>query len=117
MSGANERKRSSRTFLFIKSIVSLYSLKAEFKEASNPAPVTLSAATDTQKVFDNIKGFVDKYNETIDLMNKKVREERFRSFAPLQGNRHIIERDGVRRTCHINSVDFKISIHTSWSAT
>lgn len=54
-------------------------LKSEFASG----PVTLSAATDTQKIFDNIKGFVDKYNETIDLMNKKVREERFRSFAPL----------------------------------
>lgn len=54
-------------------------LKSEFASGA----VTVSAATDTQKVFDNIKGFVDKYNETIDLMNKKVREDRYRSFAPL----------------------------------
>ncbi|STO07513.1 flagellar filament capping protein FliD [Exiguobacterium aurantiacum] len=46
-------------------------------------PVMLSAATDTQKVFDNIKKFVNQYNETIELMNRKVKEERYRSFNPL----------------------------------
>ncbi|MCC5891379.1 flagellar filament capping protein FliD [Exiguobacterium sp.] len=56
-------------------------LKSQFTVAEGA--VTLSAATDTQKIFENIKGFVDKYNETIDLMNKKVREDKFRSFAPL----------------------------------
>ncbi|MDL5376605.1 flagellar filament capping protein FliD [Exiguobacterium mexicanum] len=55
-------------------------LKSSFAAGN---PVTLSAATDTQKVFDNIKKFVDQYNETIDLMNKKVKEERYRSFNPL----------------------------------
>ena len=61
-------------------------------------PVTLSAATDTQKIFDNIKGFVDKYNETIDLMNKKTREERFRSFAPLtQAQRDELSEDEIKK--------------------
>ncbi|WDH75183.1 flagellar filament capping protein FliD [Exiguobacterium marinum] len=73
-------------------------LKSEFKAADNPAPVTLSAATDTQKIFDNIKGFVDKYNETIDLMNKKTREERFRSFAPLtQAQRDELSEDEIKK--------------------
>ncbi|WP_214736892.1 flagellar filament capping protein FliD [Exiguobacterium sp. s162] len=73
-------------------------LKSEFKEASNPTPVTLSAATDTQKIFDNIKGFVDKYNETIDLMNKKTREERFRSFTPLtQAQRDELSEDEIKK--------------------
>ena len=73
-------------------------LKSEFKAADNPAPVTLSAATDTQKIFDNIKGFVDKYNETIDLVNKKTREERFRSFAPLtQAQRDELSEDEIKK--------------------
>ncbi|WP_214763366.1 flagellar filament capping protein FliD [Exiguobacterium sp. s141] len=55
-------------------------LKSSFAAGN---PVTLSAATDTQKVFDNIKKFVEQYNETIDLMNKKVKEEKYRSFNPL----------------------------------
>ncbi|WP_396128375.1 flagellar filament capping protein FliD [Exiguobacterium mexicanum] len=69
-------------------------LKSEFASGA----VTLSAATDTQKVFDNIKGFVDKYNETINLMNKKVREERFRSFAPLtQAQRDELSDDEIKK--------------------
>ncbi|MDE0564776.1 flagellar filament capping protein FliD [Exiguobacterium sp. B2(2022)] len=75
-------------------------LKAEFPTTQNPTAgaVTLSAATDTQKIFDNIKGFVDKYNETIDLMNKKTREERFRSFAPLtQAQRDELSEDEIKK--------------------
>ncbi|MFN4214062.1 flagellar filament capping protein FliD [Exiguobacterium sp.] len=71
-------------------------LKSTFTEAQGA--VTLSAATDTQKIFDNIKGFVDKYNETIDLMNKKVREERFRSFAPLtKAQRDELSEDEIKK--------------------
>ncbi|OGX79820.1 flagellar hook-associated protein [Exiguobacterium sp. SH31] len=73
-------------------------LKSEFKAVDNPAPVTLSVATDTQKIFDNIKGFVDKYNETIDLMNKKVREDKFRSFVPLtQAQRDELSDDEIKK--------------------
>ncbi|WP_404354250.1 flagellar filament capping protein FliD [Exiguobacterium aurantiacum] len=69
-------------------------LKSEFSSG----PVTLTAATDTQKIFDNIKGFVDKYNETIDLMNKKTREEKFRSFAPLtQAQRDELSDDEIKK--------------------
>lgn len=71
-------------------------LKSTFTETQGA--VTLSAATDTQKIFDNIKGFVDKYNETIDLMNKKVREERFRSFAPLtKAQRDELSEDEIKK--------------------
>ncbi|WP_214842356.1 flagellar filament capping protein FliD [Exiguobacterium sp. s150] len=71
-------------------------LKSTFTEAQGA--VTLSAATDTQKIFDNIKGFVDKYNETIDLMNKKVREERFRSFTPLtKAQRDELSEDEIKK--------------------
>ncbi|TCI41548.1 flagellar hook-associated protein [Exiguobacterium sp. SH3S2] len=75
-------------------------LKAEFPTPQNPTagPVTLSAATDTQKVFDNIKGFVDKYNETIDLMNKKVREDKFRTFTPLtKAQRDELSEDEIKK--------------------
>lgn len=69
-------------------------LKSEFASGA----VTVSAATDTQKVFDNIKGFVDKYNETIDLMNKKVREDRYRSFAPLtNAQRSELSEDEIKK--------------------
>ena len=71
-------------------------LKSDFTAAKGA--VTLSAATDTQKIFDNIKGFVDKYNETIDLMNKKVKEDRFRSFAPLtKAQRDELSEDEIKK--------------------
>ncbi|WP_214687213.1 MULTISPECIES: flagellar filament capping protein FliD [unclassified Exiguobacterium] len=92
-----EVTRSSNTTTFDNMTITL---KAEFPTTQNPTagPVTLSAATDTQKVFDNIKGFVDKYNETIDLMNKKTREERFRSFAPLtQAQRDELSEDEIKK--------------------
>ncbi|TCI80987.1 flagellar hook-associated protein [Exiguobacterium sp. SH0S1] len=90
-----DMKQSSNTVTIDNMTITL---KAEFKVASNPTPVTLSAATDTQKIFDNIKGFVDKYNETIDLMNKKVREDKFRSFTPLtKAQRDELSEDEIKK--------------------
>lgn len=86
-----EVTRSSNTVTFDNMTVTL---KSEFTSGA----VTLSAATDTQKVFDNIKGFVDKYNETIDLMNKKIKEDRFRSFTPLtQAQRDELSEDEIKK--------------------
>ncbi|WP_017726263.1 flagellar filament capping protein FliD [Halalkalibacterium ligniniphilum] len=45
--------------------------------------VTLSASTDTDKVFDTIKKFVDEYNEILDFVNGKLQEERYRDYPPL----------------------------------
>ncbi|WP_214745938.1 flagellar filament capping protein FliD [Exiguobacterium sp. s189] len=78
--------------------VTIDNMTLTLKSTFASGPVTLSAATDTQKIFDNIKGFVDKYNETIDLMNKKTREERFRSFAPLtQAQRDELSEDEIKK--------------------
>ncbi|MCM3279749.1 flagellar filament capping protein FliD [Exiguobacterium sp. MER 193] len=78
--------------------VTIDNMTLTLKSTFPSGAVTLSAATDTQKIFDNIKGFVDKYNETIDLMNKKTREERFRSFAPLtQAQRDELSEDEIKK--------------------
>ncbi len=45
--------------------------------------ITLSASTDTDKVFETIKGFIDEYNELLDFVNGKVTEERYRDYRPL----------------------------------
>ncbi|MCL7746701.1 flagellar hook-associated protein 2 [Halalkalibacter alkaliphilus] len=47
------------------------------------SPVTIGVTTDTGHVFDSIKEFVDKYNELIETINGKLREERFRDYRPL----------------------------------
>lgn len=45
--------------------------------------ITLNAATDTEKVFETIMGFVEEYNELLEFVNGKLTEDRNRSFLPL----------------------------------
>jgi len=51
--------------------------------ATYPMNVNVSIEQDTDKIFDTIKSFVDKYNEVIDKVNKKTTEQRYRDFQPL----------------------------------
>lgn len=44
---------------------------------------TLSINNDGNTVYDNIKSFVDKYNTLIEAINKKVTEDKYRSYTPL----------------------------------
>jgi flagellar hook-associated protein 2 len=43
----------------------------------------ITVVNDTNATFDLIKGFVDKYNETIEAINKKTSETKYRDFPPL----------------------------------
>lgn len=45
--------------------------------------VTFTVAQDVDTAVDNIKKYVEFYNETIDAINKKLSEERHRKFPPL----------------------------------
>lgn len=73
LNGLTNIVRSSNNFTI--SGVS-YSLKAL-------GTATINSATDTDGVVDSIKQFVDKYNETIEAINKKTAETRYRDFPPL----------------------------------
>jgi flagellar hook-associated protein 2 len=44
---------------------------------------SITVANDTNSTFDLIKDFVDKYNETIEAINKKTSETKYRDFSPL----------------------------------
>jgi len=55
-----------------------YSLKQ-----TTASPITISTSTDTTKIFDSIKSFVDKYNDVIKKVNDKVSEKRYRDYQPL----------------------------------
>jgi flagellar hook-associated protein 2 len=44
---------------------------------------TLKVESDIDGVVANIKGFIEKYNETIDAINAKLSEERYRDYPPL----------------------------------
>jgi flagellar hook-associated protein 2 len=39
--------------------------------------------SDTEKILDTVKSFIKDYNELLDLVNKKLNEERHRKFPPL----------------------------------
>lgn len=59
---------------------------------------TINTKLDTQANFDSIKKFVDKYNDLIDKMNKKVREEKYRDFQPLtNAQRKELSEDEVKK--------------------
>ncbi|HOJ12118.1 MAG TPA: flagellar filament capping protein FliD, partial [Clostridiales bacterium] len=44
---------------------------------------TITVSTDVDGVYDSIKGFVDKYNEIIDIINGKLAEKYEREYQPL----------------------------------
>lgn len=52
-------------------------------KAKSENPITFNATTDTDKVFDTVKSFVDDYNKLIEDLNKKIREPKYRNFQPL----------------------------------
>ncbi|WP_123042218.1 flagellar filament capping protein FliD [Cohnella candidum] len=47
------------------------------------SPVTVSVSQDTDSMVTKIKDFVTKFNDTLDLLNKRVKEVKYRSFTPL----------------------------------
>ena len=46
-------------------------------------PATVNVVSDTDKVFDKLKTFVDKYNDLIKDLNDKLSESKNRNFPPL----------------------------------
>lgn len=47
------------------------------------ADVTITVEKDSQTIFDNVKNFVEKYNEVLDKFNTKLSEKRYRDYIPL----------------------------------
>jgi len=45
--------------------------------------VIITSQTDTEAIYNRILEFVNKYNETIDAINTKLSEERYRDYPPL----------------------------------
>lgn len=50
---------------------------------NKPGSSTLTVKTDTDKILDSIKGFINDYNEMLKKLQDKVDEPRYRTFAPL----------------------------------
>jgi len=47
------------------------------------SPVSVNITDDSSAVFDKIKAWVDKYNDTIQKINDKLNEKRYRDYPPL----------------------------------
>ncbi|WP_421381438.1 flagellar filament capping protein FliD [Bacillus salacetis] len=60
-----------------------FTIKQTFSSTDVPNGVSTSVSNNTEDVFNNIKGFVEKYNELIDKISKKTGEEFYRSYGPL----------------------------------
>lgn len=54
-------------------------------------PVTINVNNDNNKLFDNIKSFVDKYNELVGKIESKLNEPKYKSYKPLTDD----ERDSL----------------------
>ncbi|WP_404454403.1 flagellar filament capping protein FliD [Virgibacillus necropolis] len=53
------------------------------KQVFSDKDVKISINNDSEAVFENIKDFVEKYNELIDKVNEKLQEDRHRDYRPL----------------------------------
>lgn len=51
--------------------------------AKAPGSTTVAVNADVDTAFNKIKDFVTKYNETVDLLNKRLKESKFKDYAPL----------------------------------
>ncbi|MDQ0244748.1 flagellar hook-associated protein 2 [Bacillus fengqiuensis] len=81
-----ETQRASNTFEM--SGVT-FTLKDKFK--STDPPVSINISNNATAVFDNIKKYVEKYNETIAKIQEKTSETKYRDYQPLTDE----EREGL----------------------
>ncbi|WP_141432935.1 flagellar hook-associated protein 2 [Bacillus sp. 03113] len=68
--------RSSNTF-------QINGVEFTLKKKTDPEIVSFSSSPDVDAIMDTVVKFVDKYNEAIDKINKKIKEDRYRDFQPL----------------------------------
>ena len=53
------------------------------KAKSNGQASSINVVSDTDKAIETIKSFINDYNEMVDAIQTKLKEERFRKFTPL----------------------------------
>lgn len=64
-------------------VFTINGIQYTIKSTNAGSPTTVSTSTDVDKIYTNIKSFVDKYNESIDKINTKLKAERYRDYTPL----------------------------------
>lgn len=63
-------------------IFTINGFELTLKKASS-TNITFSSATDTDKIFESVKKFVEEYNKLIEDLNGQIREKKYRDFQPL----------------------------------
>ncbi len=63
-------------------VVRLNGFEVTLKEAANK-DISFSSSPDTDKIFETVLKFVDKYNEIIGKINSELNEKQYRDFKPL----------------------------------
>jgi len=71
-----ETRRDSNTF-------TVNGVEITLNAAAPGKTAVINVTTDTDKIVDTIKTFINEYNSLIDLLNKKVSEQRYRDYEPL----------------------------------
>lgn len=74
--GAKNLKRSTNEF-------SIGGVQYTLHNADPGKTVTIQVSQDIDKTVETIKGFVEKYNEVIEQINRKLSEKRYYDFPPL----------------------------------
>lgn len=65
--------------------------------AKKAGEVSITTSRDVDTVFNNIKSFVDKYNELITTVNTKMSEKRYKDFQPLTDEqRDVMKEDQIK---------------------
>ncbi|MCB7070866.1 flagellar filament capping protein FliD [Caldibacillus sp. 210928-DFI.2.22] len=70
-----ETSRQSNTF-------SMNGVTFTLKKTTD-TPVTINVNNDNDKLYENIKNFVDKYNELVEKIEKKLSEPKYKDYLPL----------------------------------
>ncbi len=74
--GATGIEQSSNQF-------TINGISLDIRQADPNSKITIQVDTDTDAVYDKIKGFVDQYNGLIDKMGKLLGEKQYRDYRPL----------------------------------
>lgn len=75
-------KRNSNTF-DMNGVTITLKQTFESDSTSGQQPTTISVGNDSEQVLENIKEFVNQYNELIKEIGDKLNEERYRDYKPL----------------------------------
>lgn len=72
----------------------IFTLDGVTYNIKNTGTASVSVSQDTESMVSKIKDFVTKYNDSIDLMNQRYKEDKYKDFPPLTDD----QRSGMKDT-------------------